>query len=194
MKELYDYVIGDRFANSHGVEEGYLGGGILYYALTYIARADLAVCIGSGSGFVPKFMRLAQRDVGHSAARTILIDADIQGGPWGAPDYHGEILTKFRADFPDVEVIRNLSANVAQKFEDESIDYLHVDGDHSYEGVMEDFFNYRRKVKRSGFMTFHDSRCEKTGVPKFLRELREMNSYEVFDFTFGNGTTLVRKK
>src|SRR5262245_38832527 len=49
---------------SHGADGAYLGMGLLYYALTYSLRADVAVCLGSGGGFVPRLMRQAQRDLG----------------------------------------------------------------------------------------------------------------------------------
>src|SRR5262245_47159520 len=52
------------WAGSHGAEGDYLGMGLLYYALVYGMRAKVAVCLGSGGGFVPRLMRQAQRDLG----------------------------------------------------------------------------------------------------------------------------------
>src|SRR5688572_17442209 len=66
------------WAGSHGSDgERYLGGGLLYYALAYMSRARLCVCLGSAGGFVPRLMRQAQRDLGLEGARTILVDANI---------------------------------------------------------------------------------------------------------------------
>ncbi|HRI57993.1 MAG TPA: hypothetical protein PK170_12970, partial [Anaerolineae bacterium] len=52
------------WAESHGADGGYLGMGLLYYTLTYLLKARVAVCLGSGGGFVPRLMRQAQRDLG----------------------------------------------------------------------------------------------------------------------------------
>lgn len=57
------------------------------------------------------------------------------------------------------------------------LDFLFIDGDHSYEGVKSDYRNYRPLVKPGGFIAFHDIKdtpyhrrlgCE---VGRFWREL-----------------------
>ena len=48
-----DELIADSpWHNSHGARQGHLGAGLLYYTLAYTHRAQTAVCIGSGGGFV----------------------------------------------------------------------------------------------------------------------------------------------
>lgn len=65
------------WCGSHGADGDYLGMGLIYYGIAYILRAKLAVCLGSGGGFVPRLMRQAQRDLGIADdARTILVDAN----------------------------------------------------------------------------------------------------------------------
>jgi cephalosporin hydroxylase len=39
---------------------------------------------------------------------------------------------------------------------EERLDLLFIDGDHSYEGVKQDFETYRGLVKEGGFIVFHD--------------------------------------
>ncbi len=65
------------------------------------------------------------------------------------------------------------------------LDLLFIDGDHSYEGVKQDFLGYRDFVRRGGLIAFHDivpdfltSRGEHTGrcagdVPVFWAEVKE---------------------
>jgi cephalosporin hydroxylase len=36
------------------------------------------------------------------------------------------------------------------------IDFLFIDGDHTYEGVKDDFFSYSKLVKDGGWIAFHD--------------------------------------
>jgi len=48
---------------------------------------------------------------------------------------------------------------------------LFVDGDHSYDGVKNDFFNFYDLVLEGGLIVFHDYNC--TGVKTFTEELIE---------------------
>ena len=45
---------------------------------------------------------------------------------------------------------------VQEKFGGESIDFLFIDGDHSYDGVKRDFEMYSPLVKKGGIIAFHD--------------------------------------
>ena len=48
------------------------------------------------------------------------------------------------------------SAEAANLFEDESLDYVYIDGDHSYEGAKKDLIAWYPKVKKGGFFGGHD--------------------------------------
>lgn len=60
------------------------------------------------------------------------------------------------------------------------LDFLFIDGDHSYEGVARDFELYAPLVRRGGLIAFHDivplkpgdARHTVGGVPRFWRELK----------------------
>ena len=73
------------WADSHDASGHYLGCGMLYYALAYMMRAHVCVCLGSGGGFVPRLMRQAQRDLCLTDSTTILIDGNM--GPYGRPKW-----------------------------------------------------------------------------------------------------------
>lgn len=182
----------DRFADSHGASltENHLGTGMLYYTIPYMLKAKLCVCLGSGSGFVPKLMREAQRDLNISDARTILIDADVWNPAEGIPDYHDR-ETKFRRDYPDVEVWRERTSVSASKFHPRSINYLHIDADHSYEGVQGDFQTYFPLMSNGGMISFHDTNSHSTGVPRFIDNLRAW-SLEMLIFPEGAGCMLMQ--
>ena len=59
-----------------------------------------------------------------------------------------------------------------------SIDFLFIDGDHSYEGVREDYHLFSKFVKKNGIIAFHDISVEdnKTGyvcgVKRFWNEIK----------------------
>jgi len=65
-----------------------------------------------------------------------------------------------------------------------SVDFLFIDGDHSYEGVKKDFEMYSPLVKSSGIIAFHDiiSGSEENigGVPAFWREIE--SKYQTVEF------------
>lgn len=182
----------DRWIGSHSCTDDFLGAGVLYYALTYMFKTKLAVCLGSGAGFVPKVMRTAQRDLGmDKESRTVLIDANKTG--WGDPDYHGD-PTFFTKNF-DVEIYKETTAEAVKRFGSEQIGYLHIDADHAYEGVKFDFYAYKPLVIRgTGFITLHDTIPTITGVGKLIAELKQRNDIEVMDVPSGMGVAVVRVK
>jgi len=67
------------------------------------------------------------------------------------------------------------ASQVREAFGDRPIDFLFIDGDHSYRGVRSDFERYAPLVRRGGMVAFHDilphpreARCE---VERFWREI-----------------------
>jgi predicted O-methyltransferase YrrM len=60
--------------------------------------------------------------------------------------------------------IHDYSENVHDRFELTSIDFLFIDGDHTYDAVKRDFENYFPKVKHGGLIFFHDSRMNRGGA------------------------------
>jgi predicted O-methyltransferase YrrM len=65
---------------------------------------------------------------------------------------------------------------VEKFFRDHLLDVLFIDGDHSYDGVREDYQRYSPLVRPGGLVAFHDiveGRPETSGdVPRFWREIR----------------------
>ena len=66
---------------------------------------------------------------------------------------------------------------VKQDLAGEPIDFLMIDGDHTYEGVKQDFETYGPLVRRGGIIAFHDICKHPHGaggeVHRFWREVRE---------------------
>lgn len=48
------------------------------------------------------------------------------------------------------------SGNIADQFKDESLDFVFIDGIHTYDGVITDCRNYYSKVKKGGLFAGHD--------------------------------------
>jgi hypothetical protein len=187
------------FADSHGAFDSHLGAGLLYYALAQMVRAQVTVCIGSGGGFVPKLLRRAQLDAHISPSRTYLVDANLPDLGFGSPVQAGGWLTPesdFQSDERDIVVLNMLSSDAARVFAAQrlSIDYLHIDGDHSRPGVLADFRAYAPLMSRHGVITMHDLRMP--GVTDALRTIEaEFPQWDILTFAdIGAGTAAVRRR
>lgn len=54
------------------------------------------------------------------------------------------------------EMLRSESAEAAQRLPDGGVDFVYIDGDHSYNGCMADLEMYYPKIKRGGILAGHD--------------------------------------
>jgi predicted O-methyltransferase YrrM len=71
---------------------------------------------------------------------------------------HGQSLHLLEADSHSSETKRR----VLEIIGDNKIDFLFIDGDHSYEGVKKDFDDYSSLIRPGGIIAFHDI------IPDFL--------------------------
>jgi hypothetical protein len=85
------------------------------------------------------------------------------------------------------QLIRSTFNEAVSKFEDHSIDLLHIDGAHSYEDVLNDFKTWLPKCSDRAIVIFHDTNVylEGFGVYKLWEELSA--KYPHFEFPHGNG-------
>ena len=61
---------------------------------------------------------------------------------------------------------------VANILKGNKIDFLFIDGDHSYEGVKKDFERYKPLVRDGGIIAFHDIVSNRYGVSQFWNEIK----------------------
>lgn len=64
-----------------------------------------------------------------------------------------------------IQVVKGLSWNVLDRIPD-NIDFVFIDGDHSYEGVKRDFQDYSKKLSDEGVIALHDARIFEGGWTK----------------------------
>ena len=64
-------------------------------------------------------------------------------------------LQKF-IDEQKVEMIMERSTEASNKFENDSFDFVYIDGDHSLEGIMFDLYSWVKKVRIGGIVSGHD--------------------------------------
>ena len=54
------------------------------------------------------------------------------------------------------KIMKGWSNEVVQLFEDESLDFVFIDGNHDFEHVVEDVAKWSKKVKKGGIVAGHD--------------------------------------
>lgn len=97
-----------------------------------------------------------------------LPDGEFGGGypAWKTPLYRrfarsGQRLDLLRADSHDPGTFKQVEGLL----DDEKLDFLFIDGDHSYEGVRQDFEMYSPLVREGGMIGFHDIAAPPGGGP-----------------------------
>jgi len=126
-----------------------------------------------------------------AANNAFIISVDLPGGKFGGgyPESKVPLYKSFARPGGKIELIRADSHQqstmdlVKNLLGDRKLDYLFIDGDHTYEGVKKDFYLYKPLVKEKGIVVFHDvahhknSSCE---VDKFWNEIKTQYKSEEF--------------
>ncbi|GBD34509.1 hypothetical protein HRbin35_00234 [bacterium HR35] len=103
------------------------------------------------------FCKLARNDA-------TIISIDLPEGPFGGgyPEWKILIYQAFKKENQKLYLLREDShkqetlEKVKQILGNNQLDFLFIDGDHSYEGVKKDFEMYSPLVKKRGIIAFHD--------------------------------------
>ena len=79
---------------------------------------------------------------------------------------------KMLAHKDKVEFLHVSSEEFVKTIEDESLDFVFIDGDHSFEAALKDFQNYYPKVKKGGIFGGHDIQLDsvRNALTYFLKE------------------------
>ncbi len=89
---------------------------------------------------------------------------------------HAGVVKRFQR-MTEVRILRMKSLEAVAKFPDESLDWVYIDGDHSYEAVKADLLAWLRKVKSGGALVGDDyDWLDETGAPSVRRAVEEVLS------------------
>ncbi len=117
---------------------------------------------------------------------------DTWAGDEHAGYYGDEVLIDLKKNHDPLysnfsELIKGTFDAALDRFEDGTIDLLHIDGYHTYEAVKRDFYNWLPKMSARGVILFHDIAVKEAdfGVWKFWDEHKLR--YPHFDFSHGYG-------
>lgn len=164
------------------------------YDLVHAIRPRLVVELGSQRGMSYFCFCQAIREHGIEA-RCYAVDT------WAGDEHTGvyddsiwqEVSAHNAEHYPDFsELLRMRFEEAVHRFEDASIELLHIDGLHTYEAVKGDFALWSPKVAPGGIILFHDvnARMMDFGVWRFWTELEAQ--HETFLFLHGFGLGVLR--
>jgi predicted O-methyltransferase YrrM len=118
-----------------------------------------------------------------------LISIDLPGGPFGGgyPRWKVPLYKSFARGRQKIYLLRKDSYDprtleeVERILGGEKVDFLFIDGDHTYEGVKRDFEIYSPLVRKGGIVAFHDivpgHPKHVGGVPRFWNEIKMRYRY-----------------
>lgn len=82
-------------------------------------------------------------------------------------------------EFNNVKIIKEFSSNAVLKFDDYSLDFVFIDGNHAYEYVLQDIMMWYTKIKNGGIISGHDYGKERFGVTEAVNEFFGKNNIKV---------------
>jgi len=145
--------------------------------LLSVGKPKVVVEIGTaGGGTLFMFHQIAHPDA-------TIISIDLPFGAFGAgyPPWKKVLFKAFKGGKQKQYLLRKDShkqstiKKVKKLLNGREIDVLFVDGDHTYQGVSQDYMNYNPFVRNGGIIAFHDI-CEhpdqRYGVNKFWNEIK----------------------
>jgi len=168
----------------------------LLYAFTVLTEPELIVELGTYYG--ASYFAFAQA----------ILDEDMKCDLFGVDTWEGDVHTGFYSQ----EVFDHFTKVIADqynkderlkfyqapfdwavdRFQDNSINVLMIDGNHSYQSSRHDFETWLPKLKNNGTVFFHDIAHNKFGVHAYWEELRAM--YPHFEIKNENGLGMLFPK
>lgn len=137
----------------------------------------------AGGGTLLLFTRVASAD---AMILTVDLPYTLLGGSYS--EWRRRMYQSFALDQQSIWCFRSDSHSpatfrlVKERLGEMSLDFLFIDGDHSYQGVKMDFEMYSPLVREGGMIALHDiapHQDKDVGVPNFWNELR--NEYDTVE-------------
>lgn len=194
--------------NWHNLDEktANLGYAWIHYSFIRNIKPNNILVIGSKYGLIPAICALACKD--NRFGHVTFVDAgygqeDVSdNNHWGGVGFWKtnqgrDIFTSFKLDrYITVRIMT--TQQFYENNKQQPYGYIHLDGDHSYEGVSYDFKNSWSLLSSGGICCFHDIYTKnlgstRYGVNKLWLELKQSKQYNMFEFPGICGLGLVQK-
>lgn len=141
--------------------------------------------LGVGKGnFSKSILEIAKPKLHYCVDLWAEIDTGIQGKYYASQEIWDQRFTEIQESFKNynVKFIRDLTYNIVNYIESKTLDWVYVDGDHTYNGCMKDLQAVKSLVKDDGMILGHDYRPAwrkrpNWGVVESVNEFVEENNY-----------------
>lgn len=74
-------------------------------------------------------------------------------------------------------LLEGFSEDMVKRIEDNSLDFVYIDADHSYDFVMQDIILWGRKIRKGGIMSGHDYYYDKSPASRRAKVTQAVNDY-----------------
>ena len=91
-------------------------------------------------------------------------------------------ITKKKLASYNCEIIRKFSMAAVEDFEDESLDFVYIDGNHDFKNVANDIVEWEKKVRAGGIVSGHDFRRQKRRV-KYTCHVKDV--VQAYTYAYG---------
>lgn len=158
-EELYKWVVFNAPNNSHFVEIG--------------------IAEGKSSGYLGVEIINSNKNIRLDCIDCWFMDTDT------SKDYTETVRKNLTPimDKMDIRIIQNYSRIASKGYDNESLDFVFIDGDHSYNGVTNDIIDWLPKLKNTGIIAGHD----------YNKDLYSHNVIKAVDDFFGKEIVNVSK-
>ena len=175
----------DKIDGHFGLNEGYL--------VYNIARSlkDNAIIVEIGA-FKGKSTCFIAEGIRSKNCKFYTIDPwSNDGMKGGNQDIFNDFLKNTESYKDKIIPLRGYSYEIRKNWpEDKKIDFLWIDGDHSYKGVTRDIQDWIPLVKNNGFVCFHDYRDE----PDVKRAVDEITKNRTIRFVKTEGCIYMARR
>jgi hypothetical protein len=105
-----------------------------------------------------------------------------------------QVAVRRLAPYPNVSIIKKTSMEAVKDFEDDSIDFVYIDGNHQFRYIAEDLFEWTKKVKKGGIISGHDYAYFKSRSPCGGCQVHEVVDAWIRSFRIENFWILGRRR
>jgi hypothetical protein len=165
------------------------------YDLVTAMRPKKLVELGTHNGmsFFVFCQAMTEHNIDGSCYAVDTWEGDDHTGDYGE-DVYNAVSSHCREHFRGCHYLLRMRFDEAlEKFDNDSLDIVHIDGLHTYDAVKEDFETWYEKLRPGGIALFHDveARIKDFGAWKYWQELE--SQHKTFKFNHGFGLGVLRK-
>jgi len=119
-------------------------------------KNPIGIEIGTAEGITTEYLLNTREDLTLFGIDPYQIYTDWDGKIINSPKTLVDFLKRVEPFGDRFNLIREKSDDVPDRFDDESVDFIFIDGEHTYNQLLKDCKNYYPKLKKGGFLFGHD--------------------------------------